>query len=246
VRSYVHEGVFERGIVVTNASSAIAVSVAETTIGLIISSLRHLMSHNEDLKSGKRVGGLPPTHELTGRTVGIVGMGEVGRRVMRLLGPFGCKILVYDPHRRGEEIEELGGSQVDLETLMVQSEVVSLHAPNIPSNYHMITRNMLGMLMDDAVLVNTARGELIDEEALVEEAMSGRIRVALDVFEAPAGDVGKRLARAQNAILTPHIAGKSVEARRRQGDVVVEDLALFFSGKTPKNLVTLEMLDWMA
>jgi phosphoglycerate dehydrogenase-like enzyme len=204
------------------------------------------MNHNEELKAGRRVGSLSPTHELTGRTVGIIGMGEVGKRVMGLLNAFHCKILVYDPHRTAEEIEGFGGSQVDLEDLMAQSEVVSLHAPNIPSNHHMITRNMLGMLMDDAVLVNTARGELIDEGALIEEALSGRIRVALDVFEAAAGDVGKRLGGAPNAILTPHIAGKSVEARRRQGDVVVEDLALFFSGKTPKNLVTLEMLDWMA
>ena len=129
---------------------------------------------------------------------------------------------------------------------MSQSEVVTVHAPNIPANYHIITAEMLSSMKDDALLVNTARGELIDEEALIREAASGRIRVALDVFEAPASKVAKKLRKAPRAILTPHLAGRSVEARRRQGDVVVEDLRLFFSGEKPRNLVTAEMMEWMA
>ena len=246
IRTYIHEGVFERGITVTNASSAIAVSVSETTLGLIFGSLRHLMDHNERLRGGKGGGDFGPTHELTGSTVGIVGMGEVGRRVMNLLGAFNCRILVYDPHRPGDQIERNGGTPVALEDLMAESDIVSIHAPNIPSNYHMITADLLGMLRDDALLVNTARGELIDEDALIREAGSGRIRAALDVFEAPAVEVAAKLEGAPHAILTPHIAGRSTEARRRQGEVVVEDLGLFFSGNTPKNLVTREMLVWMA
>jgi phosphoglycerate dehydrogenase-like enzyme len=110
----------------------------------------------------------------------------------------------------------------------------------------MINSELLSSMKDDALLVNTARGELIDEEALVREAASGRIRVALDVFEAPAVEVAAKLKDVPRAILTPHIAGRSVEARRRQGDVVVEDLRLFFSGEKPVNLVTSEMMEWMA
>jgi phosphoglycerate dehydrogenase-like enzyme len=129
---------------------------------------------------------------------------------------------------------------------MAQSDVVSIHAPNIPANRHMISRDLLARLRDGALLVNTARGELIDEDSLILEARSARIRCALDVFEADAREVAGKLTGAGNVILTPHIAGKSVETRHRQGDVVVEDMRLLFSGGTPRNLVSREMLQWMA
>jgi phosphoglycerate dehydrogenase-like enzyme len=247
VRSFVCEEVFSRGICVTNASSAIAVSVAEATIALIIGSLRHLFEYDDhlrNLREGKPDFGV--SHELTGRTVGIVGMGEVGRKVIAFLKPFSCRILVHDPYKSKAEIEEAGGFPAALEDLMAQSDVVSIHAPNIPANRHMISRGLLARLRDGALLVNTARGELIDEDSLIREARSGRIRCALDVFEADAREVAGKLREASNVILTPHIAGKAVETRRRQGDVVVEDMRLFFSGGTPRNLVSREMMEWMA
>jgi len=247
VRPYVCDEVFMKGICVTNASSAIAVSVAETTIGLIIASLRHLFEYDDHLRSGREEKpDFGASHELTGRTVGIIGMGEVGRRVMAFLKPFSCRILVYDPYKSAAEIEEAGGLPAQLGDLMSQSEIVSIHAPNIPSNRRMISRDLLARLRDGAVLVNTARGELIDEDALIEEVRSGRISCALDVFEANAREVARRLAGAGNVIMTPHIAGKAVETRRRQGEVVVEDMRLFFSGGTPRNIVSKEMLEWMA
>lgn len=247
VRSYLCEEVFDRGICVTNASSAIAVSVAETTIGLIICSLRYLFDYNDHLRRCQRSRpDYDPAHELTGRTVGIVGMGEVGKRVVGLLKPFHCEILVHDPYKTGEQIEEVGGIPCSLDEVMSRSDIVSVHAPKIPQNRHMISRELLGKLHDGALIVNTARGELIDEEALIDEAKSGRIRCALDVFEGDARQVANELKGVQNVVLTPHIAGRTVESRRRQGDIIVEDIGLFFNGENPKNLVTREMMNWMA
>ena len=247
VRPYVCKEVFDRGITVTNASSAIAVSVAETTIALMLTSLRHLHDQNQSLRSGQE--GRPdfgPVHELTGRKVGLVGFGEVGRRVASLLKAFSCEISVYDPHRPSREIEAFGCRTSSLEDLMKENEIVSLHAPNIPANRHMIDGGLLARMKTGALLVNTARGELIDEGSLLQEVVSGRIAVALDVFEGKATAVAKRLRGVQNAFLTPHIAGMSIEARHRQGDVVAEDVGLFFAGQRPRNMVTKQMLDWMA
>ena len=247
IRPYICDEVFERGIAVTNSASAIAVSVAETTLGLILATLRRLCQYNEHLRGGRQ--GRPdlgPMHELRGRRVGVVGMGKVGRRFIALLKPFDCEILVYDPYMAEAEIRKAGGIPTQLTDLVSKCDVLSLHAPNIPKNRHMISRELLETLPQGALLVNTARGELIDEAAMVELANAGRIRLALDVFEDDAAAVAQRLENAKDVILTPHIAGQSVEARRRQGDVTVEDIRLFFSGETPRNLVTKELLGWMA
>jgi phosphoglycerate dehydrogenase-like enzyme len=247
IRPYVCKEVFERGITVTNASSAIAVSVAETTIAFMLTSLRHLHNHNYRMRSdggGRTEWG--PVHELARRRVGLVGFGEVGRRVATLLKAFQCEILVYDPHRPPGEVEGAGCAPSSLDDLMKESDIVSIHASNIGANRHMIDGALLESMKEGALLVNTARGELIDEEAMLREVISGRIFVALDVFEAEASVVAAKLQESPNAFLTPHIAGMSVEARRRQGDVVAEDVARFFAGRPPRNLVTKEMLEWMA
>ncbi len=247
VRPYVCREVFERGITVTNASSAIAVSVAETTIALMLTSLRHLHDHNSKLRgSGAGRAEFGPVHELARRRVGLVGFGEVGRRVAALLKAFECEILVYDPYRSTGEVEVAGCIPSSLEDLMKESDIVTIHASNIRANRHMIDGTLLGSMKEGTLLVNTARGELIDEEAMLREVVSGRIFAALDVFEAEASVIAARLKESPNAFLTPHIAGMSVEARRRQGDVVAEDVARFFAGGRPRNLVTKEMLEWMA
>jgi phosphoglycerate dehydrogenase-like enzyme len=223
------------------------VSVAETTIGLIIGSLRYLSDHNDGLRGdAEKRQSYGTVHELTGRTVGIVGMGEVGKRVMDLLRPFSCRVLVYDPDKSGEEVRKAGGTVSSLDELLASSDIVSLHAPNIPRNEHMISADLLKELPDDALLVNTARGQLVDEGALIDEVRSGRIRCALDVVEGDPRDVSRQLEGVAGVILTPHIAGMGVETRRRQGDVVVEDLRLFFDGKSPVNRVSGGMMAWMA
>jgi len=247
VRQYIIEGVFERGIRVTNASSAIALSVAETTLGLMICSLRFLCAYDRHLRQGGQ--GRPdydPMHELSGRTVGIVGMGEVGRRVIELLEPFSCRVLVYDPHRPEKAVRALGATAASLEGVMSGSDVVSIHAPDIPQNRGMIDADLLRKLPDGALFVNTARSRLVDEDALLRELNSGRIRCALDVYDFDIDDVSGSDCIKRNLMLTPHIAGKSVEGRKRQGDTVVEDLRLFFKGQEPLNPVTEDMMEWIA
>lgn len=233
IRPYVCPEALEKGIVLTNASSAIAISVAETTLGMIICSLRGLCLHDRRLREGQ--GRIPGwrAYELSGKTVGIIGMGEVGRRVMKLLRPFGCRILVFDPFKKEGEIAEAGGSPSSLKRLIEESDIVSLHAPDIPENRHMISADLIASMRQGCLFVNTARGRLVDEEALLAHVKSGRIRVALDVFEGAPLEVAGDLGDASNALLTPHIAGLAVESRKRQGRTVVEDLRLFFAEKDP-------------
>ncbi len=244
VRSYIEPEVFNRGICVTNASSAIAVSVAEFTVGLVLSSLKYLCRYNSFVQAGGE--GRPEfgdMHELTGRTVGIIGMGEVGRRVVDLLRGFSCRVLVYDPYKPGDEIRKSGAFPCSLEELMSGSRVVSLHAPNIPANRGMITEELLARMPDGAIFVNTARSQLVDEDALAREVNSGRIRCALDTYDLEPEDLGKN---GKNSIMTPHIAGQTREARWRQGRTVVEDLDLFLRGRKPNNEVTKSMMEWVA
>jgi len=247
IRPYVCPEAFDAGITVTNAASAIAVSVAEATLCLILNGLRGFHVYDGLLRSGETERpSLLPERELRSRIVGIVGAGEVGRRVIDLVRSFGCRILVFDPYKSQKQIHEMGAEPSSLERLFEECDVISLHAPNIPQNRHMIGRKLIRSMRDGALLVNTARGEIVDEEALIDELLDGRIRAAIDVFERPVSEIASRLAECPNVILTPHVAGRTVDSRKRQGETVVEDLRLFFQGKKPRNVVTKDMLSWMA
>ena len=173
-----------RRICVFTATVPIACNVAETALGLIIMSAKRLMEHALHLRGtgGWRTPEIPVGDQyLTGATVGLVGAGDVGREMIRALRPFAVRILVYDPYLAAADAHAMQIESVELNDLFARADIVSLHAPSIPETDHMVGTEQLRLLRDGAVLVNTARGSLIDHDALIREAAGGRIRVALDV-----------------------------------------------------------------
>ena len=177
----------------------------------MIMSAKRLMDYAQHVRhtDGWRSPDIPVDEQhLFGATVGIVGASDVGRVVLRLLRPFDAKVLLYDPYLSAEEARALAVEQVSLDDLFARADIVSLHAPSIPETRHMVGAAQLRRMRDGALLVNTARGSLIDQEALVHEAGSGRIRVALDVTTPEPLPGDSPLRAMPNVIITPHLAGQ--------------------------------------
>jgi phosphoglycerate dehydrogenase-like enzyme len=248
IKALLPRAVFERGIAVTHAAPAIAPAVAEMTLLLIMLLQRRAHEHDRLLKAGEAwpSSALPLGKEVAGQRVGVIGAGYTGRHAMRLLRALGAEVWVYDPYLPVSLAAELGVRCAGLDELLTACPVITLQAPPTPETHHMIGRRELGLLQDGAILVNTARSWLVDQAALLDELVSGRIRAALDVFDDEPLPTDSPLRRLDNVILTPHIAGATVQARERQGQTVVEELQRFMSGEPLRHPVTLEMLDVMA
>ncbi|MEJ5247664.1 MAG: hydroxyacid dehydrogenase [Caldilinea sp.] len=238
VKRFVSEAVWARNIHVTSAAPALAQDVAETTLGLIIVGVKRILPLSQHVREGGwREHPAWPAREVHSSVIGIVGASNVGRRVIELLRPFHASILLYDPYVNETEATRLGVTKVELAELARRADVISLHAPALPSTRHMIDRSLLRLMKDDAVLINTARGALIDEEALVEELAKGRFFAFLDVTdpEPPAPD--SPLRRLPNVVVTPHLAGCITDCTHL-GEMAVEELRRFFAGEPPLNRIT--------
>ena len=249
VKRFVSDAVWRRGIRVTSASVTLARDVAETTLGLMIVGRKRIWPLGNHVRGGGWRDS--PTwdrwdaRELHRSTVGLIGAGSVGRHVIDLLAPFETTILVADPYLSDEEAERLGVQRVEPGELMARSDVVSIHAPDNEQTRHMVGAELLGRLRDGAVLINTARGSIIDEPALVAELATGRIFAFLDVTdpEPPAPD--SPLRRLDNVVVTPHIAG-CIENCHRMGELAVEEVRRYLAGEPAINEVRPDMLDRIA
>jgi phosphoglycerate dehydrogenase-like enzyme len=241
--------VFERGVAVTHAASAIAPAVAEMSLLLIMLLLRQPHTMDRALKTGEpwaTARGEFMGHELAGQRVGVVGAGYTGRGLIRLLRAVGAEVWLYDPYIGDARATALGARNVSLATLLASCPIVSLQAPATAGTYHMLGPRELGLLPDGAILINTARSWLVDEEALLDELASGRIRAALDVFDEEPLPEDHAFRQLDNVFLTPHAAGATEQARRRQGQTVVDEIGRYLAGETLRYQVTREMLDRMA
>ena len=250
VKPIVTDAVWERGITVTSGAAVIAIDVAETALAWTICSLKRFWQIPTYTRQGlwrEPEVGIDRVRETYGLTIGVIGAGHVGRNYIRLVRNLGIEeVLLYDPYCTAEQAAELGATKVELEELLRRSDVVSVHAPALPSTRHMLNADNLALMKDDAVLLNTSRGQNIDEEALIAELEKGRLFACLDVTdpEPPAAD--SRLRSLPNVVLTPHIAGSVNNGRKRLGDHAVEELRRFFAGEPPLHQVTREMLDRIA
>jgi phosphoglycerate dehydrogenase-like enzyme len=258
VKGIVTDALWERDITVTSCAAAIAVNVAEMTLACIIVGLKNLWALARlTQEGGWRPGGgelarakwerswFPPIRELYEVTIGVVGVSHVGRNLIRMLHPFEAgEVLVYDPYWSVERVAELGARKVELDELLRRSDVVTLHAPALPETRHLLNADNLGLMKDDAVLINTSRGQNIDEAALIAELKKGRFACFLDVTDPEPPAVDSPLRSLPNVILTPHAAGgtHSGKSRQRLGDLVVKELRRFLSGEPPLYPVTKEML----
>lgn len=248
IKAMLPPAVFERGIAVTHAAAAIAPAVAEMSLLLVMLMLRRAHRCHEHLRRGDwgQAQSLGMGQEIAGQRVGVIGAGYTGRCFIKLLRAVGAEVWVYDPYLSEAGAVELGVCKVGLDELLARCPVVSLQAPSTAETHHMIGARELSLLADGAILINTARSWLVDQEALLAELRSGRIQAALDVFDQEPLPPDNPFRQLDNVFLTPHIAGATVQARHRQGQVVVEEIRRFLEGEPLRYRVTREMLDIMA
>lgn len=218
-----------RGIKVVNAPDSLTNAVAEHALGLMLSVARQIAFAHHLMLSGEWPKSKLMGEELTGKTLGIVGFGRIGRRLAQLVQPLRMRILTYDVVKPPDELlRSLQAELVGLETLLSSSDFISLHVPATPDTIKMIGEREINMMKRNAVIVNTSRGNVIDEDALISALKSKRIRgAALDVFstEPPKS---KELLSLDNVVLTPHIAGQTEEAQTAAGMSVAQQLIDFF------------------
>jgi phosphoglycerate dehydrogenase-like enzyme len=238
-----------RGIVVFSANEAIALNVAEATVGLLIMASRRWPDFIFNFRStGRwRAEGIPTNGQyLRGCTLGIVSASKVGREVMRLLRDWDVKFIVYDPYLSEEEAQQLGAEKVGLDELFERADHVTVHAPSIPETERMIGRDQLRRMKDGAALVNTARGSVIDHDALYEEVRSGRIVVALDVTTPEPLPPDSPLRSLPNVYITPHVAGAGYYGYFKIGETTLQALRDYFAGKPVHGAVDFSHWDKIA
>lgn len=248
VKAYVTDAVWKRGITVTSVSYAIAVDVAHATLGLMVIGRKNIMEMAANAAAGHwgpRPGQRKPD-DLRGSVVGIIGAGHVGRKVMDLLRHFEVEVLLADPFVDSAGAKGLGARKVELDELFRTSDIVSLHAPDIPETKNMVDAERLASMKTGAIFINTARGRSVDETALVAELRRGRIWAFLDVTEPEPPEAGSPLYGCPNLTLMPHIAGSIGRARAELGRAAVRELVRHFAGQPPLYPVTAEDLFRMA
>jgi phosphoglycerate dehydrogenase-like enzyme len=231
----------ELGVPVANNGGTNSIDVAEHTLSLILGIYRLLpqMDHNvrhngwNAIDSGRR------TYTIHGKTVGIVGMGNIGRRVAQLLRPFGARLLYYDAYPVAAEVESaLGIERVDLPDLLRRSDVVTLHVPLNAETQGLIGAEELALMSPSSVLVNTCRGPVVDEAALTAALQSGQIRgAALDVLVLEPAAADNPLLALDNVLLTPHTAGVTFDTWARRGEFIFENLQRVWRGERAQALV---------
>jgi phosphoglycerate dehydrogenase-like enzyme len=237
----------ERGLIVTHANDSLAESVAEFTVGAIIMARRQAFQMYERFKRGDRRLAPQSANELGGSTVGIIAASAIGRRVMPLLAPFGVKLLLHDPFCTPETAASFGAELVTLEALLAQSDVVSLHAPVTEQTKGMLGAAQFAAMRDGALFVNTARGRLIDHDALLAELQTGRISALLDVTDPNEPlPVDSPFFQLSNCVVLPHIAAVTREARLRQSAITQAEVQRYLAQTGLEHQVTIARWETMA
>ncbi len=228
-----------RGIVVTNTPGANAVAVAELTIGLMLALLRRLCEANDATHQGEW-----PRHtgmNLRGKTIGLVGLGAVGREVALRMQSFACRLVATDPVIEPRIAQTIGVHLISFDELLAESDVVSLHLPATSLTKKMMNRYTLNRMKSGAYLINTARGELIDETALTEAIEANHLAgAALDVFSQEPPRKDHPLLQCPNVILTPHMGARTDDAMNQMGSIAMQDCLAVLRGEHPSNRVNPE------
>ncbi|MBM4048793.1 MAG: hydroxyacid dehydrogenase [Planctomycetes bacterium] len=232
-----------RRICVFSANHAIACNVAESTLGLILMATHRWMDQALAIRTKPvwKDAAIPSNGQyLNGSTVGVVSASKVGRETLKLLKPFDVKVLVYDPFLSDWEAGALGVEKADLDTLFKRSDIVTVHAPSIPETDKMITARHLALLRDGAVLVNTSRGSVLDQDALLAECQKGRLIAALDVTTPEPLPPDHPLRKLPNVIITPHVSGAGHYGYFKIGETTLQALEDHFADKPVQSAIRYE------
>ncbi|MEO9299930.1 hydroxyacid dehydrogenase [Devosia alba] len=242
--------VYDAGIRVTHAADANAVPVAEYTLASIIFANKRAFELRDRYRAdpGRRSSYALMDEPIGNyhRTIGLVGASRIGRKVATMLAGFDFTVLVSDPFVRMGDPVLAGAELVSLDTLMARSDVVSVHAPSLPATRAMIGARELQLMKDGAAFINTARGALVDEAALIAELQTGRIHAVIDVTDPEIPDRGSPLYSLPNVFLTPHIAGAVGTERLRLGQLAIEEVERFVMGMPLEFAVEPALLERLA
>ena len=242
--------VYEAGIRVTHAADANAVPVAEFTLASIIYANKRVFELRDRYRSDpSRISAYGLMDEPIGnyhRTVGLVGASRIGRKVAKLLESFDYTVLLSDPFVQKGDPVLAQAELVDLDTLMARSDVVSVHAPSLPTTIGMIGARQFKLMRDGASFINTARGALADEAALIAELQTGRIHAVIDVTDPEIPEASSPLYSLPNVFLTPHVAGAVGTERLRLGEMAVKEIERFVAGQRMEFEVEPALLERLA
>lgn len=237
------EAATERGIMVVNAPESTSITVAEHAMGLIMSLARKISIADKSVKEGKWEKSRFMGIELNGKTLGIIGMGRIGTQVAIRAKSFGMEILVYDPYITEEVGAELGVTVVELDYLLRNSDIMTIHVPLTPETKHIIAKEEFEIMRENAFIVNCARGGIINEDDLYVALKEGEIAGAgLDVFENEPPE-GSPLLELDNLVATPHIGASTKEAQRDAAIIVANEIKKVLMGEAPKNVINMPVLD---
>jgi D-3-phosphoglycerate dehydrogenase len=225
------EAAKEKGIKVINTPGANSLSVAELVVGYILAIYRNIVTGTVTLREGKWEKKSLKGYELTGKTLGIIGFGNIGKLVRKLVTGFDMEVLVFDVFEIPEEVQkEHNVKQVSLEEVIKNSDIITLHVPLTDKTKHLISEKEFEMMKDKAIIINAARGGVVDEEALLKYLENGKLLGAgLDVFETepPTTEIQMKLLNHPNVVATPHIGATTKEAQKRVGLELVDKIIEF-------------------
>ena len=233
----------EKGIMVVNSPESTSVTVAEHTMGLILSMARKISIADKSVKDGKWEKKQFMGVELRNKTLGVIGMGRIGSQVVNRCKAFGMDAMAYDPYLPEEVAKQMGVGLTDLETVLKNSDFITIHVPLTPETKHSISTEQFEIMKDGAFIVNCARGGIIDEDALYDALVNNKIGgAALDVYEEePPKD--SKLFGLDNIVLTPHIAASTKEAQRDAAIIVADEIIELAKGNNPKNVLNMPRID---
>src|ERR671911_860001 len=226
------ESATRRGVMVVNAPQSNIVSAAEHTIALMLAQARNVPQANDDLKAGRWDRAKYKGVELQGKTLGVLGLGRVGALVTQRATAFGMRVIAFDPYVPKERAKEMGIELMPtLEALLVQADFISIHLPRTPDTERLIGERELALMKEGARIVNTARGGIVDEDALAKAIEDGKLAgAAIDVFEAePTTD--SPLFEFDQVVVTPHLGAATAEAQDKAGAAIAEMVRLALSGE---------------
>ena len=243
-----------QGVPVLFTPARNADAVADLALGYMLAMLRNIVTVNVLLRQGEmrfqstadylgayeRYGGF----ELGGMTVGIVGLGAIGRAVAKRLIGFGTRILAYDPHVDARVFAAHQVESVSVDDLMKQSDIVTVHCPEMPETFGLIGRREVGLLRRGAYVLNLARASIVDEDALYDALKSGHLAgAALDVFREEPVQLGNRFLELPNVLVSPHLGGATRDVVRHQSRMIVDDIEAYLRGERPVHIVNPEVLE---
>lgn len=245
VKSIVTDEMYARGIRIVSAAQVLSTGVSETALGLTIGAVKNFFALNAETHAGGwSHDGITEMYDIT---IGIIGFGLAGKHYAELLQNFAVDVIAYDPIVSAEDMAKVGVKKATMEEVFANSHVVSLHAPELPSTYHIVNRESLATMKDGSILINTARGSLVDEEALVEALTSGKLKYAcLDVTDPEPPVADSPLRKLPNCILTPHLAGQAANGLRKLGDHCYAQIMNYIEGKPLSGEVKQESLSTIA